>query len=100
MEEGPRAELEELHTKNQRWGGIESVFFKVVQSSVSVTVSDKRRVSHRLQSRLHEVVKQHNDLKTTSSHMERKVDELTEENGTLSVQVMTENQFWVLVYRA
>ena len=31
--------------------------------------------------------------------MERKVDELTEENGTLSDQVMTENQLCVLVYR-
>lgn len=58
LEQGPRVELEELHTKNQR-----------------------------LQSRLHEVLKQHQDLKTNSSHMERKVDQLTEENGTLSVQV-------------
>lgn len=35
-----------------------------------------------------EMLKQNKDLKTTSSLMERKVDELTEENGVLSSQVM------------
>ncbi|KAL0973476.1 hypothetical protein UPYG_G00204450 [Umbra pygmaea] len=40
-----------------------------------------------LRSRLHEVLKQCQELKTNSSQMERKVDDLTEENGTLSCQM-------------
>lgn len=43
----------------------------------------------RLQMRLNEMLKQNKDFKSTSSLMERKVDELTEENGVLSFQVMT-----------
>lgn len=39
--------------------------------------------------RLNEMLKQNKDFKSTSSLMERKVDELTEENGVLSFQVMT-----------
>lgn len=35
------------------------------------------------------MLKQNKDFKSTSSLMERKVDELTEENGVLSSQVMT-----------
>ncbi len=37
--------------------------------------------------RVHEVLKQCQDLKTDNSQKERKIDELTEENGTLSAQV-------------
>ncbi|XP_056138853.1 nuclear mitotic apparatus protein 1 [Lampris incognitus] len=40
-----------------------------------------------LQSRVHELFKHNNDMKSNSSHMERKLDELMEENGILSVQV-------------
>uniref|UniRef100_A0AAY5KYV0 Nuclear mitotic apparatus protein 1 N-terminal hook domain-containing protein n=1 Tax=Esox lucius TaxID=8010 RepID=A0AAY5KYV0_ESOLU len=40
-----------------------------------------------LRSRLHEVLKQCQELKTSSSQMERKVDDLTEENGMLSSQM-------------
>lgn len=43
---------------------------------------------NRLQMRFNEMLKQNRDLKSTSSLMERKVDELTEENGVLSSQVM------------
>lgn len=39
--------------------------------------------------RFNEMLKQNKDLKSTSSLMERKVDELTDENGALSSQVMT-----------
>lgn len=39
--------------------------------------------------RLNEMSKQNKDFKSTSSLMERKVDELAEENGVLSSQVMT-----------
>ncbi|XP_073780155.1 uncharacterized protein isoform X2 [Danio rerio] len=37
--------------------------------------------------RVHEVLKQCQDLKTDNSQKEKKIDELTEENGTLSAQV-------------
>ncbi|XP_059389952.1 nuclear mitotic apparatus protein 1 [Carassius carassius] len=37
--------------------------------------------------RVHEVLKQCQDLKTDNSQKERKIDELTEENGTLNAQV-------------
>lgn len=43
----------------------------------------------RLQMRHNEMLKQNKDFKSTSSFMERKVDELTEENGVLSSQVTT-----------
>lgn len=41
----------------------------------------------RLQMRLNEILNENKDLKGTSSLMERKVDDLTEENGVLSSQV-------------
>ncbi|KAG9335271.1 hypothetical protein JZ751_005451 [Albula glossodonta] len=37
--------------------------------------------------RLHEVLKQCQDLKTNNGQMEKKIDHLTEENGNLSVQI-------------
>lgn len=37
--------------------------------------------------RFNDMLKQNKDLKSTSSYMERKVDELSEENGVLSSQV-------------
>ncbi|KAL4647091.1 nuclear mitotic apparatus protein 1 [Arapaima gigas] len=37
--------------------------------------------------RLHEVLKQCQDLKTNKHQMEKKIDDLTEENGILSVQI-------------
>lgn len=37
--------------------------------------------------RVHEVLKQCQDLKTDNSQKEKKIDELTEENGTLAAQV-------------
>ncbi|KAG7470907.1 hypothetical protein MATL_G00118910 [Megalops atlanticus] len=37
--------------------------------------------------RLHEVLKQCQDLKTNKGQMERKIDQLTEENGNLSAQI-------------
>ncbi|KAJ8280421.1 hypothetical protein GJAV_G00054360 [Gymnothorax javanicus] len=40
-----------------------------------------------LQTRLHEVLKQCQDLKTDNSQMEKKIDQLTEENGNLSVKI-------------
>lgn len=40
-----------------------------------------------LQTRLNELLNQNKELKNTSALMERKVDELTEESGTLSSQV-------------
>lgn len=46
-------------------------------------------VCFRLQIRFNEMLKENKDFKSTSSLMERKVDELTEENGILSSQVMT-----------
>ncbi|CAB1349251.1 unnamed protein product [Coregonus sp. 'balchen'] len=58
QEQEPRDELQQLHSKNEG-----------------------------LRTRLHEVLKECQALKTNSSQMERKVDNLTEENGTLSVQV-------------
>uniref|UniRef100_A0A4W5Q2E1 Nuclear mitotic apparatus protein 1 n=1 Tax=Hucho hucho TaxID=62062 RepID=A0A4W5Q2E1_9TELE len=58
QEQEPRDELQELHSKNEG-----------------------------LRTRLHEVLKECQALKTNSSQMERKVDNLTEENGTLSVQM-------------
>ncbi|KAM9452332.1 nuclear mitotic apparatus protein 1 isoform 2-T3 [Salvelinus alpinus] len=58
QEQEPRDELQELHSKNEG-----------------------------LRTRLHEVLKECQALKTNSSQMERKVDSLTEENGTLSAQM-------------
>ncbi|XP_042153560.1 nuclear mitotic apparatus protein 1 isoform X5 [Oncorhynchus tshawytscha] len=58
QEQEPRDELQELHSKNEG-----------------------------LRTRLHEVLKECQALKTNSSQMERKVDNLTEENGTLSAQM-------------
>ncbi|XP_029629589.1 nuclear mitotic apparatus protein 1 [Salmo trutta] len=58
QEQEPRDELQELHGKNEG-----------------------------LRTRLHEVLKECQALKTNSSQMERKVDSLTEENGTLSAQM-------------
>nr|XP_046170057.1 nuclear mitotic apparatus protein 1 isoform X2 [Oncorhynchus gorbuscha] len=58
QEQEPRDELQELHIKNEG-----------------------------LRTRLHEVLKECQALKTNSSQMERKVDNLTEENGTLSAQM-------------
>lgn len=49
-------------------------------------------VCFRLQIRLNEMLKENKDFKSTSSLMERKVDELTEENGILSSQVKTHKQ--------
>lgn len=46
--------------------------------------------------RLDEMLKQNKDFKSTSSLMERKVDELTEENGVLSSQVKTRVQSFSL----
>ncbi|KAJ8410845.1 hypothetical protein AAFF_G00188020 [Aldrovandia affinis] len=37
--------------------------------------------------RLHEVLKQYQDLKTNKGQMEKKIDQLAEENGNLSVQI-------------
>lgn len=42
----------------------------------------------RLKIRLNEILKENKDFKSTSSLMERKVDELTEQNGLLSSQVL------------
>lgn len=42
----------------------------------------------RLQMRLNEMLKQNKDLKSTTSVIERQVDELAEKNGTLSCQVI------------
>ncbi|XP_053729683.1 nuclear mitotic apparatus protein 1-like isoform X2 [Synchiropus splendidus] len=47
----------------------------------------KRRNTSRLQQRLHEILKEKNDFKRRSSLMERKVDQLTKENGSLSFQL-------------
>lgn len=47
----------------------------------------------RLQMRLNEMLKQNKDLKSTSSLTERKVDDLTEENGVLSSRVMKLSNF-------
>lgn len=38
--------------------------------------------------RLSEILKENKELKSTSSHMERTVDELAEEKGALSSQVI------------
>ncbi len=46
--------------------------------------------------RLDEILKENKDFKGTSSLMERKVDELTEENGVLSSQVKTHVQSFSL----
>lgn len=54
--------------------------------------TDLCHVSHlpmcRLQKRLHEILKENKEAKSTSSLLEHKMDELTEENGILSSQVM------------
>lgn len=50
----------------------------------------------RLQMRLNEMLKDNKDFKSNSSLMERKVDELTEENGVLSSQVPTHVQVSLL----
>lgn len=47
----------------------------------------------RLQMRFNEMLKENKDFKSTSSLMERKVDELSEENGLLSSQVCA--KFWI-----
>lgn len=43
----------------------------------------------RLQIRLNEILKENKEFRSTSSLLEHKVDELTEENGVLSSQVLT-----------
>uniref|UniRef100_A0A3B4T457 Nuclear mitotic apparatus protein 1 n=1 Tax=Seriola dumerili TaxID=41447 RepID=A0A3B4T457_SERDU len=50
-------------------------------------INDLETKSNTLQIHLNEMLKQNKDLKSTSSLMERKVDELTEENGVLSSQM-------------
>uniref|UniRef100_A0A8K9V5G5 Nuclear mitotic apparatus protein 1 n=1 Tax=Oncorhynchus mykiss TaxID=8022 RepID=A0A8K9V5G5_ONCMY len=67
QEQEPRDELQELHSKNEG-----------------------------LRTRLHEVLKECQALKTNSSQMERKVDNLTEENGTLSAQECLNEQMLIL----
>ena len=47
--------------------------------------------------RLNEMLKQNKEFKTTSSYMERKVDELAEENGALSSQVNNLQTFFCLI---
>lgn len=44
------------------------------------------------------MLKQNKDLKSNSSLMERKVDELSDENGVLSSQVMTHVQYFSLLH--
>lgn len=50
----------------------------------------------RLQLRLNELLKEKKDLKSTSIYMERKVDELTGENGDLSFQVIMSKLYFLL----
>ncbi|XP_056467806.1 nuclear mitotic apparatus protein 1 isoform X1 [Gadus chalcogrammus] len=54
---------------------------------VSDQINELETKNESLQRRLHELAKQSHDLKSDTIHMERKVDQLTEENGNLSVQV-------------
>lgn len=49
--------------------------------------------------RLNEILKQNKDFKSNTSLMERKVDELTEENGVLSSQVRTPQSFSLSILR-
>ncbi|KAI3354367.1 hypothetical protein L3Q82_018890 [Scortum barcoo] len=50
-------------------------------------INELETKNNNLQMRLDEMLKQNKDFKSTSSLMERKVDELTEENGVLSSQM-------------
>ncbi|XP_034460610.1 nuclear mitotic apparatus protein 1 isoform X5 [Hippoglossus hippoglossus] len=52
-------------------------------------INDLETKNNTLQMRLNEIFKKNKDLKSTSSLMERKVDNLTDENGVLSSQVRT-----------
>ncbi|TKS81155.1 Nuclear mitotic apparatus protein 1 [Collichthys lucidus] len=50
-------------------------------------INELETKNNTLQMRFNEMLKQNKDLKSTSSLMERKVDELTDENGALSSQM-------------
>ncbi|KAK2881660.1 hypothetical protein Q8A67_018928 [Cirrhinus molitorella] len=52
-----------------------------------VALLELQEKNESLLNRVHEVLKQCQDLKTDNSQKERKIDELTEENGTLTAQV-------------
>ncbi len=85
LEEEHKAALLELQEKNERWGGLNVNFwFPVINWRICFKVTF---FLYSLLYRVHEVLKQCQDLKTDNSQKERKIDELTEENGTLSAQV-------------
>ncbi|XP_072557412.1 nuclear mitotic apparatus protein 1 isoform X2 [Paramormyrops kingsleyae] len=50
-------------------------------------IEQLQRKNEGLLTRLHDVLKQCQELKTNKTQMERKIDDLTEENGILSVQM-------------
>lgn len=73
----------------------EIIFFTKMLSFSSQPIihwTDLCHLSHlpmcRLQMRLHEILKENKEAKSTSSLLEHKMDELTEENSILSSQVM------------
>ncbi|MEQ2163763.1 hypothetical protein GOODEAATRI_033750, partial [Goodea atripinnis] len=57
------------------------------EQTITEQISELEAKNNSLQMRLNELLKENKDLKNTSLHMERKVDELAGENGALSFQM-------------
>ncbi|MEQ2309438.1 hypothetical protein AMECASPLE_038663, partial [Ameca splendens] len=57
------------------------------EQTITEQISEVEAKNNSLQMRLNELLKENKDLKNTSLHMERKVDELAGENGALSFQM-------------
>ncbi|XP_043976143.1 nuclear mitotic apparatus protein 1 isoform X4 [Gambusia affinis] len=57
------------------------------EQTITEQITELEAKNNSLQLRLNELLKENKDLKSTSVYMERKVDELTGENGDLSFQM-------------
>lgn len=76
-------ELEELRGKNERYGS-PAVLLHPAQRPCALLTAP---LPCSLTVRLHETLKQCQDLKTEKSQMDRRINQLSEENGDLSFKV-------------
>uniref|UniRef100_A0A8C1J146 Nuclear mitotic apparatus protein 1 n=1 Tax=Cyprinus carpio TaxID=7962 RepID=A0A8C1J146_CYPCA len=90
----PHFQLKKLRKELAHEGDVRDELEKELADQISELEKDHKAALLELQEknesllhRVHEVLKQCQDLKTDNSQKERKIDELTEENGTLTAQV-------------
>lgn len=76
-------ELEELRGKNERYGSPAVLLHPAQRPCALLTAPLPRSLTVRL----HETLKQCQDLKTEKSQMDRRINQLSEENGDLSFKV-------------